>query len=55
VDPEIDRLVCPCHGSEYSLEGAVLKGPTQRALDRFPVREVGQSLVIDVSARVGGA
>ncbi len=53
VDPEVDRLVCPCHGSEYSLEGAVLKGPTQRALDRFPVREVGDSLVIDLGGREG--
>lgn len=27
-----DRLVCPCHGSEYDLEGKVLKGPAYRNL-----------------------
>ncbi len=27
-----DRLVCPCHGSEYDLEGKVLKGPAYRDL-----------------------
>jgi Rieske Fe-S protein len=51
VDPEADRLVCPCHGSEYALDGAVLKGPTQRPLERFPVREFGASLVIDLTTR----
>jgi cytochrome b6-f complex iron-sulfur subunit len=46
VEPEADRLVCPCHGSEYALDGAVLRGPTQRPLARFAVHEVGDSLVI---------
>ena len=30
VEPASDRLVCPCHGSEYSLDGAVLRGPAPR-------------------------
>jgi cytochrome b6-f complex iron-sulfur subunit len=51
VEPEADRFVCPCHGSEYALDGAVLKGPTQRPLDRFTVREAGTSLVIELGAR----
>jgi cytochrome b6-f complex iron-sulfur subunit len=51
VEPEADRFVCPCHGSEYTLDGAVLKGPTQRPLDRFTVREAGTSLAIDLGAR----
>ncbi|HET8770439.1 MAG TPA: Rieske 2Fe-2S domain-containing protein [Gemmatimonadaceae bacterium] len=38
VEPEQGRLVCPCHGSEYTSEGAVLKGPTQEPLIRFAVR-----------------
>lgn len=29
---EKDRLVCPCHGSEYDLEGNVLKGPAYKNL-----------------------
>lgn len=37
VEPADDHLVCPCHGSEYDNAGAVLKGPTQLPLVRFPV------------------
>jgi cytochrome b6-f complex iron-sulfur subunit len=37
VEPAEDRLVCPCHGSEYTAEGEVLKGPTQRALISYGV------------------
>ncbi len=37
VEPSSDRFVCPCHGSEYSLEGAVLKGPTELPLVRYSV------------------
>ena len=31
------RLVCPCHGSTYGRDGAVLRGPAERALRTFPV------------------
>jgi len=37
VEPAQEHLVCPCHGSEYTNLGEVLKGPTQRPLHRFPV------------------
>jgi cytochrome b6-f complex iron-sulfur subunit len=30
-----NRFECPCHGSIYSLDGALLDGPAPRALDRF--------------------
>lgn len=30
--PEKDRFVCPCHGSQYDSQGRVLKGPAQHAL-----------------------
>lgn len=30
-------FVCPCHGSEFSVNGQVLRGPAERDLDRFPV------------------
>lgn len=37
VEPASDRLVCPCHGSEYTFEGGVLKGPTEQPLVRYRV------------------
>lgn len=37
VEPTEGRLVCPCHGSEYTAKGEILKGPTQRPLTNYPV------------------
>lgn len=30
-----DKFACPCHGSEFSEKGAVLRGPAKRALQEF--------------------
>lgn len=35
---ENGRLACPCHGSEYDLEGNVLKGPAYKNLEIVPSR-----------------
>ncbi len=45
-EPEGDRLVCPCHGSEFSFTGDVLRGPAERPLPRFEVTEAGDVLAI---------
>ena len=34
-----ERIACPCHGSEFDLQGNVLKGPADRPLRRFLVEE----------------
>ena len=37
VRPGGDILICPCHGSEYSPQGEVLKSPAEKNLERFKV------------------
>ncbi len=43
-----DKLICPCHGSEYNLEGRPLKGPAYKNLIPIPseVSENGNEIVI---------
>lgn len=51
VDVAGPRLVCPCHGSTYARDGSVLRGPAERPLRRYPVRETSTGgLVIDLEA-----
>lgn len=35
-DSTVERFECPCHASEFSLEGKVLYGPAPRPLDVLP-------------------
>jgi Rieske Fe-S protein len=45
-EPVGERLVCPCHGSEFSFTGALLQGPADRPLERFEVSEVDGEIVV---------
>ena len=49
VGPDDGRLLCPCHGSVYGLDGSNVSGPAPRPLDPVPVHVVGG----DVLAGVG--
>ncbi|MCK3682560.1 Rieske (2Fe-2S) protein [Maribellus sp. YY47] len=45
---EGDRLVCPCHGSEYNLQGEVMKGPAYKNLNVIPsqISDDGKNIII---------
>lgn len=53
VEPAAEHLVCPCHGSEYTNTGEVLRGPTQRPLRSLPVTVEGDRLLIELPADGG--
>ncbi len=53
VEPVAGHLVCPCHGSEYDNAGAILKGPTQFPLIRFPVETRGDQIYISLAGASG--
>lgn len=40
VSEDRGSLFCPCHGSEYDLDGGVLKGPAPRALVSLDVERL---------------
>ena len=44
-----ERFVCPCHGSEYDLDGKVLKGPAYRNLAELKAQlsEDGKTITIE--------
>ncbi len=37
VEEEGQEILCPCHGSRYSLTGDLLQGPSTQSLPRLPV------------------
>ncbi|GGR24028.1 QcrA and Rieske domain-containing protein [Deinococcus ruber] len=48
-DARTHQMVCPCHGSTYSADGTVVKGPAQRSLSLISL-EVRGSDVYAVAA-----
>lgn len=39
------KIVCPCHHSEFNLDGTVAQGPATKPLDAKPIAVQGDSIV----------
>ncbi len=35
-----EKFICPCHGSQFNLDGSYIQGPAPRSLDSFAVQVV---------------
>lgn len=49
VEPAAEKLVCPCHGSEYAFNGDVLQGPTDRPLTRYRVTTTNEMVFVHLT------
>ncbi len=45
-DQKFSHFLCPCHGSEYGLDGQNIKGPAKRPLKSYTVRTENSRVVI---------
>jgi len=47
---EYNELVCPCHGSKFTLDGKCTKGPAKESLQKlnFSIDEINEEYVIKV-------
>ena len=48
---ENEELVCPCHGSRFSLDGNCLKGPAKEGLQvlEYDIDEIEKEYIIKIS------
>ena len=52
-DPAAGQFVCPCHGSEFTMDGDVLNQPAPRPLDLFELSiNEADEIVVDTSTTI---
>ncbi len=47
-DTKSKKIVCPCHGSKYHLDGTVLSPPAEKPLKAYPVILTDDKVVITI-------
>lgn len=52
IKPTANGFECPCHGSAFTRDGAVVRGPAPRALSWVKVSTNGGTVVVDEGASV---
>ena len=50
VELEGDKFVCPCHGSEYTVQGKVIQGPSKDNLKTFETMFDSEKGIITIKA-----
>ena len=40
------KFVCPCHGSKFAADGALLEGPAERGMDTLPIKVQNDELMV---------
>ena len=48
-----EAIACPCHGSKFARDGALVLGPAPRGLRRIAIRLEDGELVVDTAVDVG--
>ncbi len=48
-DSEQQLLVCPCHNSQFSLDGTVVKKPASKPLITYQTKQEGELILVKVS------
>jgi cytochrome b6-f complex iron-sulfur subunit len=49
ANPREDGFFCPCHGSQFTLDGKVVSGPAPRSLEHFKIEREGERLWVDLA------